>query len=124
MPSLEQLTARWRYAADEPAYGAHFSTKAGDAAKRAAYGEAAAELEAAIGSDQTSQAVLGTLAQSLRQRCLHAQQESTQVGDGDPREVASRHEEWLGRAAAYALCAAEVQDFLPSHESEWHAPNG
>lgn len=99
MRSLTALVARWQWVGAEPVHGSQATTRAGDAAKYAAVRDTAEELAQAIAGGRTSAAAVAELVDSLRKRSRAAQAE------------AGSAEESLGRSAAYAWCATDLEQF-------------
>ena len=113
MRSLAALVARWQWIGAEPTHGSQASTRAGDAAKHAAIRDVADELAQALASGHTSATAL---VGSLRERSQAAQSEAARaaLAAQDPADIPTA--EWLGRSAAYAWCATDLEPFAAAGE--------
>ncbi len=117
MRSLAALVARWQWIGAEPTHGAQASTRAGDAAKHAAIRDIADELSQALARGQTSTTALAALVGSLRARSQAAQTEAARAASVAPDAADIPTAEWLGRSAAYAWCATDLEPFAAAgHE--------
>ena len=116
MRSLAALVARWQWIGAEPTHGSQASTRSGDTAKHAAISAIADELAQALASGQTSATALAALVGSLRERSQAAQTEAARAAGvaQDAADVPTA--EWLGRSAAYAWCATDLEPFAAAGE--------
>ena len=111
MRSLAALVARWQWIGAEPTHGSQGSTRAGDAARHAAIGDVADELAQAMAGGDTSAPALAGLVGSLRERSQAAQSEAVRAASATQDLADIPTAEWLGRAAAYAWCATDLEPF-------------
>ena len=116
MRSLAALVARWQWIGAEPTHGSQASTRAGDDARHAAIRDVADELAQALAGGQTSATAVAGLVGSLRERSQTAQTEAARAASvaQDPADIPTA--EWLGRAAAYAWCATDLEPFAAAGE--------